>query len=165
MPAIVVVVAPMFRRARKKVRADIGSASDKAGNARNSKNATENVVALFTTQIRPIDIALVHVQAVMDKRCRIVDIVALLDGRNKSLGKSRCRSPVRQEPPLEKASHHEIAFLIFGLDVAGALHINVAVSRKMENALALEHKRTVHLDCLDDNRVTVFVCTQFCTFL
>lgn len=87
--AIVAVVAPMVRRTRKNLDAEIGGSGDKAAHARDSPNPAQNVVTFFAAQLAAIRLAGEHIQPIMNKRCRVIDIVTLLDIGDKRLCKSR----------------------------------------------------------------------------
>lgn len=155
--AIVGVVAPVVRRASKNVDAKVCSTCHQTAHASDTPDATENIVAFFTSEVCPIDNALAHVQAIVDKRSRVVDIVTLLDIRNDKLGKRRSRSAIGHKATLEQASQQKVASLTIGLSVARALDINVTVElEEIHLAVTVKLERKINRNIIHGNGIAFF---------
>ena len=158
MLAVITVVAPVVRRTRKNLDTQVGCPRNKAAHAGNPPNTAENIVALLAAQLAAIRLASKHIQAVMDERSRVINIVALLDVRDKALRKRRRRSAIRHEPSPETESQHEIAELFIGLCIARTLDIHVTVQlEKIHLAVAVKYKREINLDGLHRYGISVLL--------
>ena len=157
MLAIVGVVAPVVRRTCKNVDTKVSRTSYQATHTSDTPDAAENIVAFFTSEVSAFDDAPAHVQTVVDKRSRVVDIVTLLDIRNDELSKTRSRSAIGHEAPLEKAGQQKVATFTLGPDVARSLDVNVAVKlEKIHLAVAIEHEREIDRDIVHGNGIAFF---------
>ncbi len=157
MLAIVGVVTPVVVRARKNVDTEVGSACNQAAHARDSPDATENVVAFLASEVCTIDNALAHIKSIVNERRRVVDIVTLLDIRNDELRKSRSRRAIGHEALLEKAGQQKVASLTIGLGVARTLDVHVTVElEEIHLAVAIEHEREIDRDIVHGNGIAFF---------
>ena len=157
MLAIVGVVTPVVVRARKNVDTEVGSARNQAAHARDSPDATEDVVAFLASEVSTIDNALAHIKSIVNERCRVVDIVTLLDIRNDELRKSRSRRAIGHEALLEKASQQKVASLTIGLGVARTLDVHVTVElEEIHLAVAIEHEREIDCNIVHGNGIAFF---------
>ena len=158
MFAIVGIVAPVVRRTCKNVDAKVSRTSNQAAHACDTPDATENIVAFFASEVSTFDGTLAHVQAVVDKRSRVVDIVTGLDIRDNKLGKRRSRSAIGHKATLEQAGHQKVAGLAIGLGVARSLDVHVTVELKeIHLAVAIKHEREVDRDIVHGNGISFFL--------
>jgi hypothetical protein len=127
MLTVIVIVAPMGRRARKDMDSHVGSPGNSAAQASDPPDSTEDIIAFFASHVEAIDIALVHIKTIVDERSRIVDIVTLLDIGNEHFCKFRRRRSIRHKAPSETAGQQKRAALFIELGVASPLDVHVTV--------------------------------------
>lgn len=155
--AIVGVVAPVVRRACKNVDAKVCSTCHQTAHASDTPDATKNIVAFFTSEVCPIDNALAHVQAIVDKRSRVVDIVTGLDIRDNKLGKRRSRSAIGHKATLEQAGQQKVAGLAIGLGITRPLDVHVTVElEEIHFAVTVKFERKINRNIIHGNGITLF---------